>query len=105
VILLDNSMKFTPAGGTIRVVARKRGNHVELVVEDTGTGIEAEDLPHIFDRFYHGDKSRTRSHSCTGLGLAIAKWIVIKHSGEITPVSILGQGTRMMLRFPVWRRV
>lgn len=104
VILLDNSMKFTPAGGTIRFVAWKRGHHVELVVEDTGTGIAAEDLPHIFDRFYHGDKSRTRSHSGTGLGLAIGKWIVTKHGGEITPASVLGQGTRMLIRFPAWQR-
>ncbi|MDR6551960.1 HAMP domain-containing sensor histidine kinase [Paenibacillus qinlingensis] len=106
VILLDNSMKFTPADGTIRVVARKKGHDVELVVEDTGVGIAAEDLPHIFDRFYHGDKSRTRSSSTggTGLGLAIAKWIVTKHGGEITPASVLGQWTKMTLRFPAWQR-
>ena len=104
VILLDNSMKFTPADGAIRVVARKKGYDVELVVEDTGIGIAAEDLPRIFDRFYHGDKSRTRSTGGTGLGLAIAKWIVIKHGGEITPASVLGQGTKMMLRFPMWQR-
>ncbi|CAH1210666.1 Adaptive-response sensory-kinase SasA [Paenibacillus allorhizoplanae] len=104
VILLDNSMKFTPADGTIRVVAWKKGNDIELVVEDTGAGISAEDLPYIFDRFYHGDKSRTRSTGGTGLGLAIAKWIVTTHGGEITPSSVLGQGTKMMLRFPVLQR-
>lgn len=104
VILLDNSMKFTPADGTIRVIARKKGNDIELVVEDTGAGISAEDLPHIFDRFYHGDKSRKRSTGGTGLGLAIAKWIVTKHGGEITPASVLGQGTKMMLRFPALQR-
>jgi two-component system sensor histidine kinase CiaH len=104
VILLDNSMKFTPADGTIRVFAHKKGHDVELMVEDTGVGISAEDLPHIFDRFYHGDKSRTRSTGGTGLGLAIAKWIVTKHGGEITPISVLGQGTKMMLRFPVLQR-
>ncbi|KRE82525.1 hypothetical protein ASG89_14825 [Paenibacillus sp. Soil766] len=104
VILLDNSMKFTPADGTICVAARKKGHDVELVVEDTGVGIAAEDLPHIFDRFYHGDKSRTRSTGGTGLGLAIAKWIVSTHGGDITPASVLGEGTKMMLRFPMWQR-
>jgi signal transduction histidine kinase len=100
VILLDNSMKFTPEQGTVRVDACRRGHHIELVVEDTGEGIAAEDLPHIFDRFFRGDKSRNRSGGGTGLGLAIAKWIVNKHKGEISSASVLGQGTKIMIRFP-----
>lgn len=103
VILLDNSMKFTPEDGTILVSARK-GHSIDIVVEDTGIGIAAEDLPHIFDRFYRGDKARSRSNGGTGLGLAIAKWIVNKHGGDITAASVLGQGTTMTIRLPVGQR-
>lgn len=98
VILVDNSMKFTPDKGTIRVLAHRTGHYVEIVVEDTGCGIEPEDLPHIFDRFYRGDKARNRSSGGTGLGLAIAQWIAAKHGGDLTAASIPGLGTTMTLR-------
>ncbi|TDF94770.1 sensor histidine kinase [Paenibacillus piri] len=104
VILLDNSMKFTPEKGMIRVLACRNGQHIEVVVEDTGIGIPAEDLPHIFDRFYRGDKARTRSSGGTGLGLAIAKWIATKHGGDITVASAIGQGTTVTLRLPAKQR-
>ncbi|SDD55973.1 His Kinase A (phospho-acceptor) domain-containing protein [Paenibacillus sp. UNCCL117] len=100
VILLDNSMKFTSGNGTVRIAARRTGPHAELVVQDTGAGIAAEDLPHIFDRFYRADKSRSRSSGGTGLGLAIARWIVTRHGGDIGAASVLGQGTTMTIRLP-----
>ncbi|NOV02175.1 sensor histidine kinase [Paenibacillus planticolens] len=101
VILLDNSMKFTTDSGKIRLIARKRGSHAEIVVEDTGSGIDSHDLPHIFDRFYRGDKARSRNSGGAGLGLAIAKWIVSAHSGTILADSRLGKGTTMTLHFPL----
>lgn len=100
VILIDNSMKFTQEDGVIRVAARKNGSTIEVTVEDTGIGISAEDLPHIFDRFYRGDKSRSRDLGGTGLGLAIAKWIVDRHEGDIAASSVQGQGATITLRLP-----
>lgn len=100
VILLDNSLKFTPQHGTVRVKARRSGHHVELVVEDTGQGIAAHELPQIFDRFYRGDKTRNRNGGGTGLGLAIAQWIVARHGGDISAASVPGAGTTMTVRLP-----
>ncbi|MCS7463137.1 HAMP domain-containing histidine kinase [Paenibacillus doosanensis] len=101
VILLDNSVKFTPEQGTIRLRAGRSGHSVEVAVEDNGPGIAAEDLPRIFDRFYRGDKARTRSSGGTGLGLSIAWWIVVRHGGHITAASVPGQGTIVTFRLPV----
>lgn len=100
VILMDNSIKHTPSGGIIRVSAYKNGNEAVMIVEDTGSGIGPDDLPHIFDRFFRGDKIRNHSEGGTGLGLAIAKWIVEKHGGTITAQSTLGAGTKMMIHLP-----
>ncbi|HEY8424639.1 MAG TPA: HAMP domain-containing sensor histidine kinase [Limnochordales bacterium] len=103
VILLDNAVRYTPEGGSIRVcLARWRGRdgEVELAVQDTGIGIAAEDLPHIFERFYRADKARSRQTGGTGLGLAIAKWIVEAHGGRIQVESRPGQGSRFTVRLP-----
>jgi len=100
VILLDNSLKHTPDGGTIRVALARRGQQAVVIVEDTGEGIAAEDLPHIFERFYRGDRSRRRGDGGTGLGLAIARWIAEKHGGAIAAASQPGSGTTMTVRLP-----
>lgn len=100
VILLDNSLKHTPAGGAIRVELTRRGQQAVMVVEDTGEGIAGEDLPHIFERFYRGDRSRSRGDGGTGLGLSIARWIAEKHGGAITAASQPGRGTTMTVRLP-----
>ena len=71
---------------------------VVVGVEDTGIGIEREDLPHIFDRFWRADRARSRDSGGTGLGLAIAKWIVDRHGGEIVVDSAPGKGTRISVR-------
>lgn len=94
-ILTDNAAKYTPAGGTIKFRAFSSGDRVCLEVSDTGIGIPNDELPRIFDRFYRGQNLRGDSHSGSGLGLSIAKWIIDEHAGTITAMSSEGIGTRM----------
>jgi heavy metal sensor kinase len=98
--LLANAVKYTPPGGTVFLAIKKVGEQVQTVIEDTGPGIPAKDLPHIFERFYRGDKARTRSAdgSSFGLGLSIAYWIIKNHNGRIEVKSKEGSGTT----FSVW---
>lgn len=91
VILLDNALRFTPEGGTITIRVQAGGERMLISVEDTGTGIPQEDLPHIFERFYKVDKSR--GSAGTGLGLSIAKFIIDKLDEHITVGSEIGKGT------------
>lgn len=100
VILLDNAIKYTPEGGLVKVSCRRLAHSVQLDVEDTGVGIDAEHLPRIFDRFYRADKARTRAEGGTGLGLAIAKWIVERHGGRIRLESKRNAGTRVSVSLP-----
>ncbi|WP_259618423.1 sensor histidine kinase [Paenibacillus doosanensis] len=100
IILLDNALKNTPPSGTIEISGRYQGNFVCIRVKDNGVGIAAEDLPHIFDRFYRGDKARSRAEGGTGLGLSIAKWIVNVHGGVIRVESAIHAGTQIELLFP-----
>ncbi len=81
--LVWNALKFTPAGGAVHVSMRQRAGRVRLVVRDTGSGIDARDLPYVFDRFRQVDSSTTRAHSGLGLGLAIVKHIVEAHGGTV----------------------
>ncbi len=102
-IVLDNAVKFTPAGGKVRVdVSAGPEGQAEVVVADTGVGITAEQLPHVFERFYRGDPSRSRGDSGTGagLGLSIARWIADVHGARIGIESEPGKGTRVAIRFP-----
>jgi two-component system, OmpR family, sensor kinase len=83
--LLDNSVKYTPAGGEVRIRLRKETKEAIIEIEDTGPGISNEDIQHVFNRFYRGEKSRKRSKDTGfGLGLSIAYYIVQAHNGEIT---------------------
>lgn len=100
-ILLDNALNYTPAGGEIRVLCRQQKQRLYVEVSDTGVGISSADLPHIFDRFYRSDKSRTRSESGAGLGLSIAQWIVEGHSGNIRAESEPGRGTCIIFTLPL----
>jgi heavy metal sensor kinase len=102
--LVDNAIKFSRPDGTITVsVRREHGRHAVLEVVDTGTGITEEDLPHVFERFYRGDKSRQRKDRSggTGLGLSICRSIVIAHSGTIKVESTLGQRTAFTVTLPL----
>jgi heavy metal sensor kinase len=98
--LLDNAIKYTPAGGTITVESACEDHHVFINVRDTGIGIPAADLPHVFDRFYRVDKARSREHGGTGLGLSIARSIVESHGGSIELISEAGLGTTCTVKLP-----
>jgi signal transduction histidine kinase len=99
--LLLNALQHSPAGSAIRAVVQQDGTQAELAIEDDGEGIAAQDLPHVFDRFYRGDPSRSRNTGGTGLGLAICKAIASRWQGTIDIASDLGVGTKVMVRFPV----
>jgi signal transduction histidine kinase len=98
--LLDNAVKYTPAGGRIEIEARQAGDEVRLIVADTGRGIPPGDLPRIFDRFYRADRARSRQEGGTGLGLAIVQAIVQAHGGRIEAESTVGAGTTIRVRLP-----
>ncbi|MCX7670206.1 MAG: ATP-binding protein [Anaerolineae bacterium] len=99
--LLDNAMQYTPAGGAIRLTAAADGEHAVVAVEDTGIGIAAEDLPHVFERFYRADQARGAGNGRhAGLGLSIAQAIARAHGGEIIAQSSVGQGSRFTVRLP-----
>ena len=100
-ILLDNALKYTPAGGQITLGLRHSDTSVELLVRDTGIGIAPEDVPHVFERFYRADPGRSRDPGGTGLGLPIAQWIVKQHGGEILLESKPGSGTLVTVRLPL----
>ncbi len=98
--LLENALRYTPQGGKITLSAAA-GEHVQITVRDNGAGIDAEDLPYVFDRFYRGDKSRSASAGKMGLGLAICRELVEAMGGTITAESPgRGQGTTMAISFP-----
>jgi signal transduction histidine kinase len=97
--LAGNALRYTPAGGTVTIFAEARGRDVEISVADTGVGIPSEHLPHIFDRFYRVDKSRSRqAGGGSGIGLTIAKYLVEAHSGKIWAESA-GEGQGSTFRF------
>jgi len=100
-IFMDNSIKFTPAGGTIKLNLYQKNKRALICIEDTGIGISQEDLPYIFNRFYRADKSRTKASGGTGLGLAIAKWIIDNHDGKINVWSELNVMTVVRIELPL----
>jgi signal transduction histidine kinase len=96
--LLDNAIKYTPAGGTIRLSVRRNRDEFIVDVIDSGEGIREEDLPHIFNRFYRGDRSRsTPGH---GLGLSLAQAIIRAHGGNLAVKSHPGQGSTFTVHIP-----
>ncbi len=98
--LCENAVKFT-SQGKIELSLQKIKTATVFTISDTGEGIPAEDLPHIFDRFYRVDKSRSSASGGSGLGLAICQWIVAAHHGEISLSSSVGAGTTVRVSFPV----
>ena len=99
--LVGNALRHTPPAGRVEVSARRAAGQVEVSVFDSGEGIRAEDLPHIFEQFYRGEKSRSRSTGGAGLGLAIARGIILAHGGQINVQSQPGQGTRFIFTIPL----
>lgn len=100
---MDNAIKYSPKGKKITLTSKRSDRSITFEIKDEGYGIAKEDIPHLFDRFYRADKSRTKSEaSGYGLGLAIAKEIVEKHHGTISVDSKLGQGTSVTIRLPVF---
>ncbi|MBN1967227.1 MAG: HAMP domain-containing histidine kinase [Anaerolineae bacterium] len=98
--LVSNAINHTPEGGTLTLSVWPEGRQALVTVADTGEGIPAEDLPHIFDRFYRVDKARARKGGGTGLGLSIAQWIAEAHGGFITVESAIGSGTTFTVSLP-----
>ncbi|HEX6271038.1 MAG TPA: HAMP domain-containing sensor histidine kinase [Anaerolineales bacterium] len=98
--LISNALRHTRPGGRVSVWARRTGSVVEVTVSDTGEGIRAEDIPHIFERFYRSEKSRSRQTGGAGLGLAIARGIIRAHGGEIRVESEIGKGTQFTFHIP-----
>ena len=98
--LVGNALRHTPAGGLVSVRATPTPAGVQVQVSDTGEGISADDLPHVFEQFYRGEKSRSRATGGAGLGLAIAKAIVEAHGGRIWAESQAGHGTHFIFTVP-----
>ena len=98
--LLDNAIKYTRSGGTVAIVGQAVDRVVQVDVQDTGMGIPADALPHIFDRFYRVDEARSGRQSGAGLGLALVRGIVAAHGGEVQVVSEPGEGTTFTVRLP-----
>ena len=99
--IIENAIKYTPDGGTITVTLARMGRDAVLEISDTGVGIPAEDLPHVFDRFYRVDKARSRDTGGTGLGLSIVQQIIRLHAGSVTVQSEPGKGTTFTVQLPV----
>ncbi len=102
--LVGNAVKFTPKGGSVRVVVRQTDDGAEIEVRDTGVGIDAAELPRIFERFYRGSRANEARGSGSGLGLAIVRSIVEMHGGAVAVESLLGSGSRFVVSLPRERR-
>jgi signal transduction histidine kinase len=105
--LLSNAIKYTPAGGSVRVDVRRAEppGWVEMIVSDTGVGIPAENLPHIFDRFYRVRSAQANVVPGLGLGLSFVAWIVEAHGGRIDVASSEGEGSRFTVLLPLYEAV
>ncbi|HBY45050.1 MAG TPA: two-component sensor histidine kinase, partial [Chloroflexi bacterium] len=99
--LVENALRYTPAGGTVTVSLRRRGPVAELTVADTGIGIPPEHLPHLFERFYRVDTGRSRAVGGTGLGLSIVRQITEAHGGQVRVRSTPGIGSTFTVALPV----
>jgi two-component system phosphate regulon sensor histidine kinase PhoR len=98
--LIDNAVKYTPAGGRVSIRCHPNGRMADIEITDTGIGIPAEHHAHLFERFYRVDKARSRELGGTGLGLAIVKHIVQAHGGRLEITSTLGEGTTVTVVLP-----
>ncbi len=104
-ILIDNAIKYSPAGKQISISVFRENNFARLTVQDEGIGIPAEALPQIFERFYRADESRARTTGGNGLGLSIAKWITERHGGHMEVLSREDFGTRISILLPAFTQI
>ncbi|MBI5942985.1 MAG: HAMP domain-containing protein [Chloroflexi bacterium] len=103
--ILDNALRYTPENGRVDISAQQANDRVEIIIQDSGEGVTAEEAAHLFDRFYRADESRTRDRDAggSGLGLAIAKSIVEMHQGRIWAESETGKGLRVVITLPLMK--
>ena len=99
--LISNGIKYTSENGHLKIVLAMDNGFARVDINDSGIGMPAEHLPHIFDRFYRVDKARNRMDGGTGLGLAIVKWIAEAHGGGISVTSEVGKGSSFSVRLPI----
>jgi signal transduction histidine kinase len=100
--LLSNALRHTPPGGQVTIGTEPAGSGITITVTDTGDGIPAEHLPHIFERFYRADTARDRAHGGSGIGLTIARALITAHGGSLTAASGgRGTGARFTITLPV----
>ncbi|OHE59848.1 MAG: hypothetical protein A2Z47_02865 [Thermodesulfovibrio sp. RBG_19FT_COMBO_42_12] len=99
--LISNAIKYTPANGQFHVHMMKKAQHIQIEISDTGLGIEAKDIPHIFEKFFRERSERTKHISGTGLGLSIVKGVVEAHRGSIHVESEVGKGTTFTILLPL----
>jgi heavy metal sensor kinase len=99
--LIMNAIQYTPPGGTIRITSKRETNILVVRVQDSGIGIDPEELPNIFKAFYRTESARIRARSGSGLGLAISRWITHAHGGTITVTSTPGQGSTFIVTLPI----
>ncbi len=98
--LIDNAIRYTPEGGRVTVTLESRGGGIAIHIADTGAGIAPEVAAHVFERFYRGDKARSRQDGGFGLGLAIVKWIAESHNGAVELASTPGVGSTFTVNLP-----
>ncbi len=104
-VLIDNALKYSPPDAVVTILLNKRNNKAEFTISNPGKGISAEDLPHIFDRFYRADNARTGNEKTSfGLGLSLAKTIVELHHGELTATSAPGKKTTFTILLPIFKK-
>jgi signal transduction histidine kinase len=103
-ILVDNAVKYTPAGGRCEIELSRNGEQAQITVSDTGLGIAESDLSSIFERFTRADRARSRDIPGAGLGLAIARWITDAHGGTIAAESRVGAGSVFRVSLPSSRQ-
>jgi len=98
--LIDNAIRYTPQGGRVTAALETGGASVAIRISDTGAGIAPEVAAHVFERFYRGDKARSRQDGGFGLGLAIVKWIAESHHGAVELASTPGAGSTFTVTLP-----
>jgi two-component system, OmpR family, sensor histidine kinase BaeS len=97
--IINNALKYTPEGNGVSLSVIEKDEMVGFSIKDEGSGIPEEDIPHVFERFYRGDKSRDRKTGGIGIGLSIVKALVDAHNGKIEVESLLGKGTQVNILF------